>query len=240
MGSVWEILEFSLDLFYGFNLQNADLRDTMGDLIMNAAGGLFVAVAGFSYMRNGHMKLVSGYLEKLIKKNPKLFSARSHLEQSSDYIASIINKGESASLEFKSTMRTNLHTHEQDSRIEHATLKTLVAFMNTGGGTLLIGVGDTGLVHGLENDRFPSNDSLRLHFTNLIKHKIGNEFLPFIEFELFPVRDKHVLKVECHRSTKPVFLKHDQDEEFYIRNGPASVKLTSRELIDYIGNHFDN
>lgn len=91
----------------------------------------------------------------------------------------------------------------------------------------------------MERDNFRDNDALSLHFTNLMKKFIGNEFLPFINFELFPVDDKHVLKIECYQSQKPVFLKTEKEEEFYIRSGSASVKLTGRELIDYIEHHFN-
>ena len=59
---------------------------------------------------------------------------------------------------FKSSLRVNLHTGNQDSRIEHDALKTLAAFLNTRGGTLVIGVDDKGIPLGLENDGFQTED----------------------------------------------------------------------------------
>lgn len=48
----------------------------------------------------------------------------------------IILNGESEALEFKSTLRTNLHTGNKDPRIELSALKTIAGFLNTNGGTI--------------------------------------------------------------------------------------------------------
>ena len=42
-------------------------------------------------------------------------------------------------MEFKTTLRINLHTDEPDKRMEMAVLKTLAGFLNTNGGTLIVG-----------------------------------------------------------------------------------------------------
>lgn len=122
--------------------------------------------------------------------------------------------------------------------MELGILKTIAAFLNTKGGSLLIGVDDSGKILGLENDRFESDDKIALHFTNLIKTYIGNEFLPFIKFEIAQIKDKKIILVTCKESRKRVFLKVDNEEEFYIRNGPASIKLEGNSLVDYIQHKF--
>ena len=66
-----------------------------------------------------------------------------------------IRSGETATLEFKSTLRLNIHTKNNDPKIENSALKTIVAFCNTKGGELLIGVSNEGSVLGLEQDFFP-------------------------------------------------------------------------------------
>ena len=238
IGGLWEIFEYILDNLFGFALQQGSLQDTMEDLIVNAIGALLVSVAGYVYMRTGEKNIVSGFIMKFMLKNPKLFKSKKHLESSADKITRIIKKGESERLEFKSSLRTNLHTGEFDKKVENAVLKTIVAYLNTHGGTLLVGVSDSGNILGLEKDKFPNNDKLNLYFTNMIKHHIGNEFLPYIDYELFPIEDKHVLKVECKESSKRVFLKEGQEEEFYVRNGPSSAKLTGSALLDYVENKF--
>ena len=76
-------------------------------------------------------------------------------------------------MEFKSSLRVNLHTGNQDPRIEHAVLKTLAAFLNTRGGTLVIGVDDKGVPLGLENDGFQTEDKMDQHLANLIQTDSG-------------------------------------------------------------------
>ncbi|MEM3074472.1 MAG: ATP-binding protein [Candidatus Pacearchaeota archaeon] len=237
VGVLWEIIEFSIDNLFGFKMQKSNI-DTMKDIITNTFGAFIISLIGYSYIQNGEIKIISKFVSKQIERYKRFFRIRNTLEESSDEIKKIISVGESKNLEFKSTLRTNLHTNEIDSKIEYSTIKTISAFLNTEGGTLLIGVNDNGKICGLEKDNFKDNDSLNLHFTNLLKKYIGNEYLHFIEFELFPVDDKHVLKIECQKSKKPVFVKFQNEEEFYIRNGPASVKLSAREMVEYIEHHF--
>ena len=58
----------------------------------------------------------------------------------------LIKRGESKTLEFKSTLRWSLKEDRQDDKgVTHAVLKTIAAFLNTEGGDLLIGVADDGV-----------------------------------------------------------------------------------------------
>ncbi|MBN1223178.1 MAG: ATP-binding protein [Candidatus Aminicenantes bacterium] len=71
----------------------------------------------------------------------------------------LIKRGESKTLEFKSTLRWNLRENrKEDKVITLAVLKTIAAFLNTAGGDLLLGVGDDGTVTEIERDKFESND----------------------------------------------------------------------------------
>lgn len=91
-----------------------------------------------------------------------------------------IAAGESDRLEFKATLRLNLHTKKPDQQIELAVLKTIGAFLNSTGGTLIIGVADNGGVTGIEADRFESTDRFQLHFWNLFRDSIGPEYSEFV------------------------------------------------------------
>jgi hypothetical protein len=57
----------------------------------------------------------------------------------------LIKKGECETIEFKSTLRWNKEAKRDDDKIEQAVIKTIAAFLNTGGGTLLVGVNDKGI-----------------------------------------------------------------------------------------------
>ncbi len=151
-------------------------------------------------------------------------------------VQDMIKRGESKRREFKSTMRTNLHTNKPGKEIETAWLKGVAAFLNTDGGTLLLGVSDDGEILGLEADKFESEDHAQLHFKNLIAAQIGAEFSKYIEFRTVTLDGKLVGIAECQRSDEPVFLKHTKGESFFIRNGPSSDELPVSQALDYIKN----
>ena len=149
----------------------------------------------------------------------------------------IIASGESEKLEFKSTITTNIRTGENDKRMEKAVLKSIVAFLNTSGGILMIGVSDDGSIYGVDENAFDNRDKMNLHLTHMISSKIGDEFFPYISFRLIDMEDgKAIIRVDCSKCKKPVFLKDGKTEEFYVRSGPSSVELIGSNLVNYVNN----
>ncbi len=147
-----------------------------------------------------------------------------------DYIRS----GEGDRVEFKSTVRTNLRSGKPGKEIELAWLKALVAFLNSEGGVVLLGVDDTGRIVGVGPDNFENSDRCLLHVKNLINQHIGAEFSSFMTITLVEVDEKEVVMIECAPSKKPVFLKMGKNEEFFVRTGPSSVKLSPSQTISYL------
>jgi len=163
----------------------------------------------------------------------------SRLEDVNEELLKIINTGESYNTEFKSTLRVNLKTGKKDSIIEHACLKTIDAFFNSGGGNLLIGVRDDGSIEGIESDQFINSDKFLMHFWNLIKESFDIDITPLIRCEITEISKKSVCHVKCFRSEKPVFLKQKGfEDEYFIRVGPSSIKLGISEAFKYIKKHF--
>jgi hypothetical protein len=149
-----------------------------------------------------------------------------------------ISRGEGMQTEFKATLRTNAHTGQNDSRMEHAVLKTLAAFLNSRGGTLFVGVNDLGEVTGLESDKFSSEDKMALHLDNLIKTHLGGSVFARVKTTFADVGGNRVLAIECAPSDKPVYLKTGQSEEFFIRAGASSPALPASHIHDYIQQRF--
>lgn len=233
-GVLWETFEFFVDTIFAFSLQTS-LLDTMTDISSNIAGALLISATGFYYLKTGKKSPVSSFVIKMMEKRPQVFKSKNDPERE---VSEMIKKGEHEKLEFKSSMRTNLHTNEVDPRIEHSVMKTVNAYLNSDGGTLLVGVSDNGEILGLDVDKFVNTDRLTLHLTNMIKKHIGNEHLPYIKHSIVPVEGKQVLKIDCQPSDKHVFLRNGNEEEFYVRNGPSSAKLSGSSLIDYVNNKF--
>ena len=152
------------------------------------------------------------------------------------WIKSLISSGESDRVEFKSTLRWNLKTDRAEKVIENSWLKSIIAFLNSDGGVLLIGVADAGDILGTVADQFDSDDKYLLHVNNRIREYIGLEFVSFINFQLVPVEGQKVLLVQCQPSPSPVFLKSGKDEQFYVRVGPGNRRLSTSEVLTYVTN----
>ena len=139
-------------------------------------------------------------------------------------IAEIVGRGESSTVEFKSSLRMNLHTKNPDPKIEHGVLKTLAAFLNTRGGTLVIGVDDKGAVLGVGVDGFPSEDKMDQHLANLIRDRLGAPHVLFIHPRFADYEGKRVLVVTCDPGKAPA----------YVKDGKTDVLLYSHER-NYVG-----
>jgi type I restriction enzyme, R subunit len=66
--------------------------------------------------------------------------------------AELLAVDEIKDVEYKSTGRWNVREAKRDKAMEDAVIKTVAAFLNTDGGTLLIGVGPDRTIHGLADD----------------------------------------------------------------------------------------
>ena len=150
-----------------------------------------------------------------------------------------IADGESEVMEFKSTLRTNMHTGETDKRIEMAVLRTIAGFLNTGGGLLLIGISDDGTPVGVEADKFSSEDRMCLHLISLIKSKLGISATTSLHIHFDDYEDNRVLVVRCSKSSIPVYVKDGSDEKFFVRAGPSTAELPASQIHDYISKRFD-
>jgi hypothetical protein len=154
-------------------------------------------------------------------------------------IAEIIRSGESSTVEFKSTLRVNLHTKAPDAKIEHSVLKTLAAFLNTHGGTLIIGVDDKGAPLGLENDVFQNQDKMDQHLANLIRDRLGAHHTFCLHPQFMDYEGKRVLVVKCDPAKSPAYLKEGKAEYFYIRTSGTTTELPASRIHDYIKQRFN-
>ncbi len=155
-------------------------------------------------------------------------------------LSTLIDYGESEAVEFKSTLRTNLHTGTVDRRMEMAVLKTLAAFLNTGGGTLVIGMRDDGAPLGIGADGFASEDKMSLHLVNIVKERINPQTLTAMHMHFEDYDGERVMVVRCRKSSAPVFVKDGDREYFYVRTGPSTTELKASETQDYIKQRFEN
>ncbi|WP_339619173.1 MULTISPECIES: RNA-binding domain-containing protein [unclassified Marinimicrobium] len=155
-----------------------------------------------------------------------------------DKVMSLAREGESETLEFKESFSLDVRKGTKEKYIELSALKTIVAFLNTNGGVLLIGVADSGDIPGVrcEVEKFhKSTDAFLLHFKNQLKQRVGEQNYPYINHRLVGLGNANVLMVDCKPATSPCYL---DGKEFYVRTNPATDKLEGPKLVEYVQNHF--
>ena len=168
----------------------------------------------------------------------RLAGAPSEGQSEAVRVADLVDQGETTTVEFKSTLRINLHTGEKDPRMELAVLKTLAAFVNSSGGTLVIGVADDGEPVGIEADKFLSKDKMYLHLVNLIRDRMGAAHMMYLHPRFDDYDHTRVLAVECLRGKSPVFVKDEKLERFYVRTGAATTELMGAQAQEFIKQRF--
>lgn len=160
-------------------------------------------------------------------------------------ITDLIQNGESSTLEFKSTLRVDLKTGKQEKFIEYSVLKTLAAFLNSAGGTLLIGIDDNKNILGLDKDfkSFPKGDKLdefQKYFDNIFGNNIGNRFQRYIKVEFPEIDGKMICSVTIkEKSEEEVYITNDGGQEiFYIRRQASTISLKPSDAVKYIKEHW--
>jgi hypothetical protein len=167
-----------------------------------------------------------------------LLADRSDKEETS--VQEIINRGEGEQVEFKSTMRWNVHAEQIDTDLEHTIAKTVAAFANKTGGTLLIGVDDDGKILGLEDDYQTlgdqDQDGFSKKLTQVLTKYLGNNVSAIASTNIVEEEGKDVCVVSVDESGKPLYLKNSDKnkEEFYVRFGATSRPHDMSEAEDYI------
>jgi hypothetical protein len=161
----------------------------------------------------------------------------------------LIQAGENYEVEFKTTLRYDMKTNIVNKKLEQVILKTIAAFSNGEGGTLIIGVNDDMEIIGLDNDyntlKEGTKDGFEIHLRNLINTSYGVEFASTLRITFPVIEEKEICVIEIHPGKKPLFTTILEDngtktEKFYLRSGNSSPELPIREIPTYIRSRFDN
>ena len=168
-------------------------------------------------------------------------------------IEALIASGESAELEFKSSLRWDPRLGTVNKKLQDVIIKTVAAFSNAEGGTLLIGVEDDQTILGLERDYSSlkgDRDEFELHLRNLLNKSFNKAFATSrldIGFHNFGSEEDplEICRIDIKEGTVPVFLtlkdKNGQpSEKFYVRSGNSSQELSMSELGDYLRDRFES
>jgi predicted HTH transcriptional regulator len=127
--------------------------------------------------------------------------------------------------------------------LEKVVARTIAAFMNSQGGTLIIGVSDEGEARGLEADfetlhQRPNADGWEQHFRNVLNNHLSKPVAALVGLSFSEFQGKTVAVVRAERSINPAFLTDGPTTEFHVRSGNTTHTLNVQETADYIHQHF--
>jgi hypothetical protein len=154
----------------------------------------------------------------------------------------LIANGENQFVEFKSSILWDYRQEKMNKNLSVPIIKNVAAFMNTAGGTLLVGIDDDGKVLGLDADyavmKKPNPDGFELIFNNAFSQMVGAEFRPFVQLSFPEIEGKTICLIAVQPANRPVYFSHQGKEDFYIRAGNASQPLPVSKATSYIQEHF--
>lgn len=161
-------------------------------------------------------------------------------ETADQRVKELISAGESQSVEFKSSMRWDYNAQAVNKDLQLVIVKTVAGFMNNKGGTLLIGIGPSGEILGLQNDYATftvskDRDEFEQKLVSLLVKHLGKEFVPLVNTNFISVDGKDVCWIYVEPSPKPIYLE-DQDgtARFYVRLGNTTQPMNPKEIAGYV------
>lgn len=157
-------------------------------------------------------------------------------------VAALLASGESDRVEFKETARWNVREDKKDARMEAVVAKTVAAFLNSSGGTLLLGADDAGHATGLDRDfatlREPDADRFELWLRDMLSTTLGKNAAALPRIRFAEVDGRTVCAVRCPRSPDPVFLAQGQSTDLWVRVGNSTRSFGVDEAVTYVAQHW--
>jgi serine/threonine protein kinase len=173
-------------------------------------------------------------------------------------LGALTSSGESDKIEFKSSLhhpygplppdlqklQPGQAKKEIQKRLRKSVTKTIAAFLNSEGGTLLIGVDDSGTVLGIGPDfeylhqGKQNMDGWQLSLQEVIINALGAEVWNAVHVSLVPHGSHTVAVAHCPPRTTETWHKEDGGERFYIRASNATRELNGSSLLKYIREHW--
>lgn len=191
-----------------------------------------------SYVKKLESELLRTF-DKIAKNLPK---PKTFEEIISLPVIDLIKNGETDSVEFKSSLIWDFKNKQPNKKLMGMIVsKTISSFMNSDGGMVLIGVGDKKNILGLDKDFAQlegGHDGFELHLTNTINAYLGKISRALVNIKFEKVEEKDIAIVQVKKSPRPVYLKHEGKEEFFIRSGNSCQPLDISEANLYIKDHW--
>jgi hypothetical protein len=154
----------------------------------------------------------------------------------------LIEGGENQNVEFKASLLWDYRQQKATKELYTPVMKNIVAFLNSGGGVVLIGVGDEGEILGIEPDlrtlQKQNLDGFENAFNMAFRKMIGDEFRQSVNVTFPEIDGSTICRLTVSPLSEPAYLLYQGDERFYIRAGNASQPLPVSKATNYVRTHF--
>ena len=154
-------------------------------------------------------------------------------------VRQLIAGGENETLEFKSSLRWDMREEKVNKVLEGVVIKTLAGFLNGKGGTLLIGVDDSGAAIGLASDysslKFTSRDGFEQHLQQIVGRDLGESLsASFLTVNFHEIDGEDICQVTVDPSDHPIYVENGSEAVFYLRTGNLTRPIPVDETVKYV------
>lgn len=220
-----------------------DFLDENEELPVSIKSHLIDDLNNFGILSDDYLVFLEKRANAIFNELKKRIELKHKEDRKEDKVKELILNGENESLEIKSTLRFDLKENNVNKKLEYVIAKTISAFLNTEGGSLIIGVDDDGNTLGLEKDiqtlTKQNIDGFELHLRQVIKKYLGDFFEKYIKVTFPKVDDKEICLIKISKSGKPVFVTFEGSEGFFVRNGNSSIPKNRQEQSEYEKSHWN-
>lgn len=154
----------------------------------------------------------------------------------------LLKAGENESVELKASLRWDYKEKRVNQELERVIIKTIAGFMNTEGGTLLIGATDEKELIGLTMDyntlKKKNSDGFLLHLTQLLNNYLGKEYSVFWSSNIIHTNRVDVCRINVLPASRPAYVRYNNQEEFFIRVAVTTQPMQIKEAHEYIKIHW--
>ena len=147
--------------------------------------------------------------------------------------------GENNRLEFKSSIRWNVDEGRVNKVLEGVAIKTIAGFLNAEGGTLLMGVDDSGRAVGLAGDykslKGQNRDAFEQHLLQVVTRDLGEALsASYMTVNFHEIDGEDICQVTVDPSDEPVYVENSKQALFYLRSGNLTRALPVDETVKYV------
>lgn len=161
------------------------------------------------------------------------------------HLKHLIEMGETRQMEFKQSFFANVDKIRSEEKliknrdVQAEVIKDIASFMNTDGGTLLIGVTDNKLTTGVELELkrcgWKKMDSYIQELGAQLESRLGKNYHQFCRITEVKIEEHIIARIDCTPSPYPIFL---DKVKFHVRTDTSSPALEGEAMLRYIQNRF--